>query len=212
MPPAPVLLLHGLWMGRPAMGYLARRLRLAGFEPHLHGYRTVRGDPEAILIDLQQRWQALGPGPVHAVGHSLGGLTLLAALQRWPNLPPGRVLCLGSPLAGSAIARRLSDSRWMGWAVGRAAPRLLEAASIPSDREVGMIAGTRAVGMGQHFAALPRPHDGTVAVTETRVSGLADHRQVHASHTGLVFSAEVAELAVGFLQQGRFPGRRSQAK
>ena len=186
------------------MLYLAKRLRAAGFEPVIHGYATLHGDPDQILCTLAQRWRELGPGPVHAVGHSLGGLTLLATLQRWPALPPGRVLCLGSPIAGSAIAKRMSASGWTRWAVGKAAPRLLQAAAIPANREVAMIAGDRPVGLGQLMARLSRPHDGTVAVAETQLVGLTAHRQVHASHTGLVFSAEVATLTQNFLTQGHF--------
>lgn len=199
----PVLLLHGLWMGRPAMLYLARRLRAAGYATQIHGYPTLRGDPERILQQLARRWRTLGPGPVHAIGHSLGGLTLLAALDRWPDLPPGRLLCVGSPLAGSAIAEQLVRSRWTRWAVGQAAPRLRQPAQIPPHRQVAMIAGDRPLGLGQWLGALPTPHDGTVAVTETQIPGLADHAVVHASHTGLVFSGQVAELSLSFLATGK---------
>ncbi len=191
-------------MGRPAMLYLARRLRSAGYRPIIHGYRTLHGDPEQILRALAERWRGLGPSTVHAIGHSLGGLTLLAATQRWADLPPGRILCLGSPVAGSAIAKRMSTQAWTRWAVGKAAPRLLQVAAVPAGREVGMIAGDRPVGLGQWMAKLSEPHDGTVAVAETRVDGLAAHRQVHASHTGLVLSAQVADLASSFLSQGHF--------
>ena len=41
---------------------------------------------------------------------------------------------------------------------------------------------------------------------ETRLPGLADHRVLPASHTGMIFSSEVAALAAGFLRDGRFPG------
>lgn len=191
-------------MGRPAMLYLAKRLRAAGYRPVIHGYATLHGDPEQILYALAERWRSLGPGPVHAVGHSLGGLTLLAAATRWPDLPPGRILCLGSPVAGSAIAKRMSSQRWTRWAVGKAAPRLLLAAAVPADREVGMIAGDRPIGLGQWVAKLSEPHDGTVAVAETQLDGLSAHKQVHASHTGLVFSSEVADLVRTFLAQGHF--------
>ena len=200
----PVLLLHGLWMGRPAMLYLRRRLRDAGFAPLIHGYPTIVGDPQRVIDELIGRWRGLAPGPVHAIGHSLGGLTLLAALAQDADLPPGRILCLGSPLAGSSVARRLARSGWTRWAVGQAAARLDQPARIPADREVAMIAGDRAVGLGQWLGRLPQPHDGTVAVAETRVPGLQAHRVIHASHTGLVFSAEVADACERFLKNGHF--------
>ena len=55
------------------------------------------------------------------------------------------------------------------------------------------------------FAGFDGPSDGTVALWETRLPGLAAHAQVHASHTGLLFSREVAGLVAGFLRDGRFP-------
>jgi hypothetical protein len=47
-------------------------------------------------------------------------------------------------------------------------------------------------------------HDGTVAVEETIVPGLAGHCVVETSHTGLLFSAEVARLTANFLRKGSF--------
>ena len=48
------------------------------------------------------------------------------------------------------------------------------------------------------------PNDGTVAVEETRLSGLADHAVIPTSHSGLLFSEEAARLALSFLGEGRF--------
>ena len=70
-----------------------------------------------------------------------------------------------------------------------------------------MIAGTKPVGLGGLVAGLAEPHDGTVAVSETRLDGLADHVELYVSHTGLVFSSRAAELTTQFLRHGRFaPG------
>ena len=44
-----------------------------------------------------------------------------------------------------------------------------------------------------------------MAVWETRLPGLAGHRVLPVSHTGLIFSAPVADLVVAFLRDGRFP-------
>jgi hypothetical protein len=43
-----------------------------------------------------------------------------------------------------------------------------------------------------------------VAVDETRLPGVVDHRVVETSHTGLLFTPEVARLVAGFLREGRF--------
>ena len=67
-----------------------------------------------------------------------------------------------------------------------------------------MIAGNVPHGLGALFARFDERHDGTVAVAETRLPGLADHCVVAASHSGLVFSAEAARQALAFLEDGRF--------
>jgi pimeloyl-ACP methyl ester carboxylesterase len=99
---AHVLLLHGLWMRGFAMAMLHRRLREEGFEVHQFEYMSVAAPPEQAIARLRKRIRALGPGPVHVVGHSLGGILALLAC-RDDDLPDGRIVCLGSPLNGNEI-------------------------------------------------------------------------------------------------------------
>jgi len=203
-----VLLLHGLWMRRPAMLLLARRLRRAGFAVRLFPYATLWARPEASLRRLHRWMRDAGPESVHLVGHSLGGVTALAMLaesaQRGEtDLPRGRVVCLGSPIAGSRAAAALVQ-RGLGVLVGRSATLLKSGVEVPADREVGMIAGTRGAGLGRWMARLDGPHDGSVRVSETERPGLADHICIAASHSGLLVSAEAARQCIAFLRDGRF--------
>ncbi|MCB1640473.1 MAG: alpha/beta fold hydrolase [Xanthomonadales bacterium] len=198
----PVLLLHGLWMRRPAMWALARCLRQAGYVPEPHPYATILGD----LIDerrrLAQHWASLGPR-VHVIGHSLGGhLALATATAFAAQLPPGRIICLASPLAGSSVARQLRQHAWGRPLMGRAGPVLTAAVSVPAGREVASIAGQRRFGAGSWLAQLDSPHDGTVSVAETRIDGLAAHTVIPASHSGIVFSQRVQQLCLNFLREG----------
>ena len=71
-------------------------------------------------------------------------------------------------------------------------------------REVGVIAGQVPLGLGRFFGRISEASDGTVAVAETRIAGLAGHVTVRASHSGLLFSATAAEQAIAFLRSGRF--------
>lgn len=203
-----VLLLHGLWMRRPALWPLAYRLRSAGFEVQGFPYATLWAKPEDSLSRLAAWMRAAGEGgrAVHLVGHSLGGVTALAMLAAVDpvSLPPGRVVCIGSPIAGSAAAASLRR-RGLGWLVGRSGGLLERGVTLPPDRQVGMLAGDRPLGAGQWINRFEGAHDGTVAVTETRVAGLADHRVLPLSHSGLLFSAAVAAATAGFLDAGRFP-------
>jgi hypothetical protein len=67
-----------------------------------------------------------------------------------------------------------------------------------------MVAGARSLGLGKFFCSFDGLNDGTVAVWETRLPGLADHVVIQASHSGLVFSEQAAGLAANFLETGHF--------
>lgn len=204
-----VILLHGLWMRPASMAVLARRLAQAGYEVERLGYRTVIGGPERAIAELARR---VRERPAHIVAHSLGGLVSLSALERHPELPVQRVVCLGSPLCGSAAAQGLARLPLGRATLGRSAG-LLHGGCAPwrGRAEVGMVAGTRPLGLGQVLGRFDGDSDGTVAVAETRLQGLADHVVLPASHTGLLFSAPAARQVLAFLEHGRFLRHTSPA-
>ena len=197
-----VVVLDGLWRPGASMRPLARRLARAGFSPELFTSATVRGGPDEAIPRLVDRLRA---SPAHVVAHSLGGLVALAALHHAPDLAVGRVACLGSPLRGSAAATAMAHHAWGSFALGRSAG-LLRDGCVPcaSGIDVGVVAGRRPHGLGQFLGHFRGESDGTVAVAETRIDGLADHVTVDASHLGLLFSAEAADQALAFLREGRF--------
>jgi hypothetical protein len=89
--------------------------------------------------------------------------------------------------------------------VGKSAALLQKGCpELPSGAEVGMVAGDRPLGLGQLFGHVEGPHDGTVALAETRPPGLQDHVVVSASHSGLLFSVEASRQTLQFLETGRF--------
>jgi pimeloyl-ACP methyl ester carboxylesterase len=198
-----VVLLHGLWMPGASMQWLAMQLRAHGFEPRIFSYHSVSDGPDQAssrLVDL-----LMSEGEADIVAHSLGGLIALQALREHPRLPVARVVCLGSPLAGSGAAAGMA--RWSPAAglLGRSADLLREGLGSWDGRAVvGAIAGRVPHGLGALFAGFADDHDGTVAVEETRLPGLADHVVIEASHSGLLFSAAAAEQAGAFLHDGRF--------
>lgn len=199
-----VLLLHGLMMRSPALLPLAWRLRKRGFAPEIFSYSTLWRTPGLAMERLAMRLYSMGTEPVHMVAHSLGGLIALETINRYQRLPPGRVVCLGSPLAGSCAARGLAG-RGFGAVAGRSGALLRGGlAGLPPGRQVGVIAGDRSMGLGKLFSTMDGFNDGTVAVWETQLPGLADHVVIHSSHSGLVFSPQAAELAADFLEAGYF--------
>jgi len=201
-----IILLHGLWMRGFALGMLHRRLMEEGFRVHRFDYMSVAATQEHILARLHANIRHYAPGPVHLVGHSLGGLLALRACLEAQDLPPGRIVCLGSPLKGSAAARAFARLGRGGEVLLGHNRNLLELGleDWKGPREVGMIAGCMPIGLGAMLSPITGEHDGTVAVDETRVTGLAAHCVVETSHTGLLFSAEVARLTASFLRQGSF--------
>lgn len=198
-----VLLLHGIWNAKAWLVPLAARLRAAGFETEVFGYPSVFGGPDVAVPRLIAHLR--DSEPVALLGHSLGGLVALQALNRQPDLPVTRVVCLGTPLRGSGAARGLAGRAWTMPALGRSAGLLQAGFERWEGRAlVGMVAGNLAHGLGRHFTRFEGESDGTVAMEETRLPGLADHCVVASSHSGLVFSADAARQAAHFLREGRF--------
>lgn len=198
-----VVLLHGLWMPGAAMQWLSTQLKAAGFEPDIFSYHSVADGPDLAVPRLIESLRA-GEG-ADIVAHSLGGLIALQALCEAPGLPIERVVCVGSPLTGSGAASGML--RWAPAAaiLGRSAALLQRGVACWEGRaQVGVIAGRVPHGLGALFAGFDGEHDGTVAVAETRLQGVADHVVVEASHSGLLFSAETVRQTVAFLHDGHF--------
>ncbi len=199
-----VLLVHGLWMPPLAMRWFASKLRALGFDTGVVGYRSIIGSTGAAVERIRGRLR--GGGPTHVVGHSLGGLLALEAVRGEPSLPVARIACLGTPLCGSAVAERMSRHALPALYLGRSSVLLGRGCvALPPGVEVGMVAGRRPRGLGALVARFEGAHDGTVAVDETRVPGLADHVVIDASHSGLLFSAEAVRQVAGYLARGSFP-------
>jgi pimeloyl-ACP methyl ester carboxylesterase len=198
-----VVVLHGIWMRARVTDVLARRLRNADFEVLQIDYPSVR----SRFVDMLDRLDnALSrtTAPASIVGHSLGGL-VAAHYVRQATRPVKRLVCLGSPLTGSLLAQRLKRWHLARAALGGAEQALVEGLhNWDSPVPMGVIAGRISVGLSWVLGPLPRPNDGTVAVAETELAGIADHRVIAASHTSLLFNAEAAALTERFLRDGHF--------
>ncbi len=200
-----VILLHGIWMRGITLAYLSRRLHQAGYSVETLDYASVFAGFVPAVERLRERMLAIDAPAVHLVGHSLGALVALEAARSMRKLPRGRVVCLGPPLRGSTVARGLAALPGGRWLMGHSVEPLLDGVEAwRGTRKVGVIAGKLPFGLGFTLGTLTAPHDGTVAVAETELPGIADHRTVAASHTGMLLSSEVADLTIEFLRDGRF--------
>jgi pimeloyl-ACP methyl ester carboxylesterase len=204
--PAEIIVVHGLWFGAVFMQPLARRLhRLTGMPVRRFHYRTTRGALAEHASRLHAFAQESGAQRQHFVGHSLGGLVILKMLNTFDDLAPGRVVFLGSPLQGSVVARKARNVPGSEALLGKVQSTLQEGFPVlPEGREAGMIAGSRSMGLGWMVGGTGGPGDGTVAVAETIADGLADHCVLPVTHTGMLYSHQVAEKAAQFLAAGRF--------
>lgn len=206
-----VLVVHGLWMTGVETVLLRQRLRAQGFEPKLFHYASASDSTDAVLARLARDAEGCG-GPFHAIGHSLGGVLLLRLFARRPELPLVRCVLLGSPAAGSRAARRVAALPLGSSLLGPLALDELTGTAVPPWHhrgELGVIAGTRGLGLGRLVAELPEPNDGAVAVDETQVEGAADRLELRVSHTGMLLSAAVARAAGRFFATGTFEHRHS---
>src|SRR5690606_29400575 len=171
-PPATVIFVHGLWMSGLEMFRLHRAARAAGFRVRHFRYWSLLRTPEDNLARLHAFVQREPAQTVHFVGHSLGGILILKLLMAHTDIPPGRVVLLGVPVRGSRVARRIQALGLGPLLLGKAASVLTVQHEPEWDgrREVGVIAGTRGLGVGRLFCRLLAPHDGTVTVAETAIT------------------------------------------
>ena len=203
-----VILVHGLWMTGIELGLLRRRLTHEhGFDVQVFAYPTLHGDPSSICAELADAVRRAAGARVHLVGHSLGGAFVFRALQQCAPTLTGNAVLLGSPLNGSRAARGA-----LRWPMLRPllGSHVVQELAEPCGREwhggvsLGAIAGSRPVGTGQFFAHFDEDNDGTVAVGETIIPGLADHIVLPHSHIGMLFAGDVAAQVAHFLRTGRF--------
>ncbi len=191
------------------MSLLRWRLNEFGFATQRFSYPTVRSDIATNAVRLQRFLGGLDADTVHFVGHSLGGLLVLRLFEDFPAQRPGRIVLLGTPYAGSTTARNLARHAWGRRLLGRSLEQALLGGGPrwQGGRDLGVIAGTKPVGMGLLVGELPQPNDGTVIVAETQGIPGAVSFTHPSSHSSLLFSAEIAQRVCQFLRGGRFETR-----
>jgi hypothetical protein len=184
---------------------LRERLKAGGFAPSMFRYPSLHASVEEVTTKLASCLRSFD-ATVHVVAHSLGGVLAYETFCSEADLPPGRIVLLGAPVQGSRSARAIER-----WSVGPVILGKLAVAELcrpckrewTHDREVGLIAGSRSMGLGRLFADLPEPNDGTVCVDETELDGAIARTVLDVTHTGMLLSRSVADTVAGFLREGR---------
>ena len=203
-----VVTVHGLWMRAGAMIPLQRRLERHGFAVQRFGYATVRRSLQANANALADFIDGVPGDTVHLVAHSLGGAVIRAMLDQRIPARLGRIVVLGSPLRGSRIGARVTRLPLGRRIIGRSVIDLNARGGFgdwPPAVPAGSIAGRVPFGTGWALGGiLFEPNDGTVAVAETCVPGLADHIVLPVTHFALAWSKRVSDQTIHFLEHGRF--------
>jgi pimeloyl-ACP methyl ester carboxylesterase len=205
---------HGLWQSGVESFWLRRILAqdLQG-DVRAFSYPSVAANAAANASALANYLTPISADRLHLIGHSLGGLVIMKLFEHaamHAQLPPGRIVLLGPPVRGSRTAQNLArlpfGRQIMGIGVGE---ELLTPRERRWDglRDLGVIAGDLGLGLGRLVGTLEGASDGTVLVEETQLEGAVDRIILRVSHTGMLFSAEVAHEAAVFLSTGRFSRR-----
>jgi pimeloyl-ACP methyl ester carboxylesterase len=211
-----VLFVHGLWMTGAESFLLRRQLAAHGWALRVFPYSSMGESMDRVArrcarhaLQLAQRTE----GPVHLLGHSLGGIVIYRMLETGLLAPDRfsgdfcRVVFMGTPVRGSRSARALAGygaaSRLLGLAGARDLVHGLPE-RWPFAPQLGIVAGNRARGLGRMLTRFDEPNDGTVAVAETMLDGAADHCVLPVSHTGMWLSPVVVGKVARFLESCHF--------
>ncbi|HSO06469.1 MAG TPA: alpha/beta fold hydrolase [Pelomicrobium sp.] len=203
--PGTVVLAPGVHLPAWILNRLAERLGEAGFSVRRHVY----GDfTRTLSANADRLFDALAPvaGPIHLVGHSLGGLLMLRLMELHPDPRFGRVVLMGTPYLGSHVARLLGRFGPTRYLLGESirTGMLADRPRWNGQNPLGVVIGSRAIGGGVLAPGLPRPHDGMVAVSEAVVPDATDTIVLKVNHTEMLFSREAARQVIAFLREGRF--------
>jgi pimeloyl-ACP methyl ester carboxylesterase len=203
-----VVYLHGLWLHGHESVLLRHRLQHScGFDVRVFRYPSVSATMAEVTARLQAFITRHAPEELHLIGHSLGGLIAYRFLERFPEQPPGRVVFLGTPAVASRAASEVSRMHWARPLLGHCVAEELLAVrrrEWTNPRDLGIIAGTVALGLGQLFVEFDEPSDGSVAVSETRLPGATAHLTLPVNHFGMLLSERVARETGSFLARGHF--------
>jgi pimeloyl-ACP methyl ester carboxylesterase len=222
-----VILLHGMEGAPSQMEPLARHLRREGFLTRSVHYAS-RTTLDVMVRDVATQVRGFGElaGPVHVVGHSMGGLIGRALATLMTNGRRGRLVQIGSPNRGASRLAWIPDLYAVRRRVARGyfelAPESQRLQDLPiPDCEIGIIAGNRTFHplvsasyvMTAARAFFPAPHegpnDGCVSVWETELPNMRDHIVVPYAHDFMPRAPEVHQQVEHFLREGEFARLRA---
>lgn len=200
-----VILLHGL-QGRPAvMAPMAVALADRGYVVFNGGYPSTEATIEELADFILPRALAACPkGPVHVVGHSMGGLLYRYWQAKTDRIE--RVVLIGTPNGGSELVDTFSGWPFYRSINGPAAEQMgtdgLVLGLAPPRADIGVVIGTESRSW-LFSTVIPGPDDGRVSVKSAQLEG-AKQVVVAVDHNSMPLSPVVFAHVVAFLETGRF--------
>ena len=186
------------------------------------GYHTVNLDYPSRKKTIEQiasehvpeaigECQTYNAEAIHFVTHSLGGIITRQVIKDKRPESLGKVVMLSPPNKGSTIVDALKGSWYYRWINGPAGQQLTTSSNSlpntlgPVDYPVGIITGSDPAFFDTWFSSfIPGVNDGKVAVSQTRLEGMADFMVVSESHTYIMDAGRVQDETVYFLKHGTF--------
>jgi pimeloyl-ACP methyl ester carboxylesterase len=201
-----VIVVHGLYLHTFCMQHWQAHLRAAGFDVVGFNYQSMSQDLSVAARKLAQFITALPNATIHCVGHSLGGLLIMQMLHEFPQPRVQRVVLVGSPYRQAHVPLSLASHTFGRFILGKAMRQWITQPEFAlPNMEIGVIAGSRPFGLGRLVApGIVKPHDGTVAVVETEVTGMKDKIVLPVTHTQMLFSKKVMQQMENFLRNAKF--------
>lgn len=204
-----VVLLHGLARTDASFTVMEAVLKRQGYRTVAPEYPSTEAEVRALArLVVPDALMTCGPKP-YVVTHSMGGILMRVAAEEGYLPDVARVVMLGPPNQGSELVDALSDLTLFDWVNGPAGrqlgtgPEAIPAQLGPLQFEAGVIAGN--LSLNPFFSQiLPGEDDGKVSVDSTRVTGMAGHIVLPATHTYMMNDLQVIAQTLEFLQTGAF--------
>jgi len=187
------------------MAPMAVALADRGYVVFNGGYPSTEATIEELAEYILPRALAACPkGPVHVVGHSMGGLLYRYWQAKTDRIE--RVVLIGTPNGGSEVVDTFVSWPFYRSINGPAAEQMgtdgMALRLAPPRAEVGVIIGSKS--KSWLFSRLiPGPDDGRVSVESARLKGAAQVI-VPVDHNAMPLSPLVFAQVVAFLKTGRF--------
>ena len=195
-----VVLLHGLGRLSNSMSELETKLAPAGYSVSNIKYPSRSYPIDVLALDAIGRGLAQcrseGPGEIHFITHSLGGILLRYYLLENTISELGRVVMLGPPNQGSEIVDGLLTLPGFGFIGGPAGVALGTGEGSIIDRlgpvefDLGIIAGSTNINPLE-FLFIAGPSDSIVSIESTKVRGMNAHMVLPVTHTFMMRNNEV---------------------